>query len=165
MPETIFIGLGSNLNQPAENIRAAFGALSELEGMHSPLISPLYKTPPFGVKDQPDFVNAVAQFQTTLDPLPILNSLLGIEKKMGRVRKEKWGPRLIDLDLLFYGRHVINEEGLTVPHPGIAEREFVLIPMRDVAPDWIHPLLSKSIWDLAAQLDGALSIDRIESDR
>ncbi|QPJ63028.1 MAG: 2-amino-4-hydroxy-6-hydroxymethyldihydropteridine diphosphokinase [Candidatus Nitronauta litoralis] len=165
MPETIFIGLGSNLKQPAHNLYTAFVALSKIEGMYSPLLSPLYKTSPFGVQDQPDFINAIAQFQTTLEPRTVLNALLDIEIKMGRVRKEKWGPRLIDLDLLFFGDQTIDEDGLKVPHPGIAERDFVLIPMMDIAPDWIHPTYAKSISELVTQLDGTSTINRIESDR
>ncbi len=165
MPETIFIGLGSNLDQPKQNLHTAFAALSELDGISSPLLSPLYQTPPYGVLDQPDFINAVAKFQTTLAPRIILNSLLSIEEKMGRVRKEKWGARLIDLDLLFYGDQVVEEDGLKIPHPGIPERDFVLVPLTDIAPEWQHPTLKKSIRALLSELGDTKSVVPIKSDR
>lgn len=165
MPEIIFIGLGSNLHQPEQNLRTAFTSLSESDGFSSPMLSSLYKTPPYGVLDQPEFINAVASFQTTLSSRAVLNSLLSLEEKMGRVRKERWGPRLIDLDLLFYGEQVIEEDGLKIPHPGIPERDFVLVPFMDIAPEWQHPTFNKSIRDLLSELGDTSSIVQIESDR
>lgn len=165
MPETIFIGLGSNLDQPAQNVRTAFAALSDIDGISSPQLSPLYQTPPYGVLNQPEFINAVAKFQTTLAPHIILNFLLSIEEKMGRVRKEKWGPRLIDLDLLFYGDQVLEEDGLKIPHPGIPERDFVLVPLMDIAPEWQHPTLNKNIRALLTALGDTSSVVQIKSNR
>ncbi len=164
MPETVIIGLGSNLSQPARNVQTAFATLCALDGVETPLLSHLYLTPPFGIQDQPEFVNAVAKLQTNMDPRAVLDALLLIEEKMGRVRKEKWGPRLIDLDLLFFGDQIIDEEGLEIPHPGIQERDFVLVPLLDIAPEWRHPILGKSIRDLASALPDTASVVKIESD-
>ncbi len=164
MPETIFIGLGSNLGEPAENLLRAFDSVSRLDGVERPLLSPLYKTPPYGIVDQPEFVNAAARFETTLPPRAVLNSLLTIEEQMGRIRKEKWGPRLIDLDLLFYGDRVIEEEKLTIPHPEIHKRDFVLVPLADIAPNWQHPVLGKKIHELLSDMKDISNMRQIESD-
>lgn len=107
-------------------------------------MSGFYRTQPVGYTEQDWFVNAAALLKTSLTPGELLKALLDIEQRMGRVRTIKWGPRIIDLDLLFYQDKVIDEEDLTTPHPFMSERRFVLIPLADVAPDWVHPLLNQT---------------------
>lgn len=164
MPETVYIGLGSNLGAPEDNLRAALERLAQVEGVERIDVSPFYRTAPFGIADQPEFVNAVARLSTTLEPRALLDTLLGIEKEMGRVRKQKWGPRLIDLDILLFGGRVIEEPGLTVPHPGIAERGFVLAPLADLAADLPHPILKQSVRQLYDALGTSTDTRRIESE-
>ena len=164
MPETVYIGLGSNLGAPEDNLRAALERLAQVEGVERIDVSPFYRTAPFGITDQPEFVNAVARLSTTLEPRALLDTLLEIEKEMGRVRKQKWGPRLIDLDILLFGGRVIEEPGLTVPHPGIAERGFVLAPLADLAADLPHPILKQSVRQLYDALGTSTDTRRIESE-
>ncbi len=165
MPETVYIGLGSNLGVPEDNLRLALGHLGDLAGVENVTPSCFYKTPPFGITDQPEFVNAVARADTTLLPQQLLTALLLIEHEMGRVRTEKWGPRIIDLDILLFGNRVMDEPGLTIPHPGIPDREFVLAPMVDLAPDCLHPTRNATMRELLNQLGGATTARPIESER
>ena len=131
-----YIGVGSNLSDPAAQVRQACEALAQLAECRLVAVSALYLNPPLGPQDQPDYVNAAAGLLTTLRPTALLDSLKEIERSQGRARKagDRWGPRIIDLDLLVYGNAVVQEPGLTVPHPGISERNFVLFPLLDIAP-------------------------------
>lgn len=131
---TAYVGLGSNLGDSRQQVLDAFVALDGLP--HTRLLqrSRLYRTPPWGRLDQPAYVNAAAALETTLEPAVLLDALLGIERAAGRVRAERWGPRTLDLDLLLYGDDVIDVAGLTVPHPHLSERAFVLLPLADIAP-------------------------------
>ena len=113
--------------------------MRSLDGVEVVKISPFYRTRPQGRTDQNWFLNAAVLIETRFEALKLLEKLLDIEQEMGRVRKDKWGPRMIDLDILFYSREVINTENLKVPHPYLAERRFVLMPLLDIAPDWVHP--------------------------
>jgi len=113
---------------------SALGKLAELPTMEIGRVSSLYETAPVGVTDQPNFLNLVAAVQTGLGPLALLEALLHIENQMGRVRTERWGPRVIDLDLLLYGGERVSLPGLTVPHPRLRERAFVLVPLAEIAP-------------------------------
>lgn len=133
-PRSAYVGLGSNLDDPAAQVRTALAALERLPGTRRVAASRLYSNPPMGPQDQPDYVNAVAALETTLDADALLEALQGIEREQGRVRGERWGPRRIDLDLLVYGDTRIARPGLSVPHPGIAERAFVLLPLAEIAP-------------------------------
>ncbi|RQW82408.1 MAG: 2-amino-4-hydroxy-6-hydroxymethyldihydropteridine diphosphokinase [Methylococcus sp.] len=131
-----YIGLGGNLDQPAARIRRARVALSVLPNTREAAFSSLYRSAPMGPSDQPDYVNAVMALDTGLEPLALLDHLQAIENAEGRVRMgERWGPRTLDLDLLLYGEDVIQHERLTVPHPGLHQREFVLYPLFEIAPD------------------------------
>jgi len=131
-----FIGLGSNLSDPCRQLQSALRALDALAGTRLLRHSSLYRSAPWGEREQPDFVNAVAMLETTLTPRELLDALLGIERLAGRVRDgTRWGPRVLDLDILLYGDRVLNESGLHVPHPHLAERAFVLLPLAEVAPD------------------------------
>jgi 2-amino-4-hydroxy-6-hydroxymethyldihydropteridine diphosphokinase len=135
-----YIGLGGNLDQPAARIRRARAALSVLPNTREAAFSRLYRSAPMGPSDQPDYVNAVMALDTELEPLALLDHLQAIENVEGRVRLgERWGPRTLDLDLLLYGDHVIQHERLTVPHPGLHQREFVLYPLFEIAPELTIP--------------------------
>ncbi len=130
-----FIGLGSNLDDPPRQLGLALDRIAELPGTRLVATSGLWRTPPWGVIEQPAFVNAVAGIDTGLAPRALLDALLAIERALGRVRDgERWGPRRIDLDLLVYGDQRVDEEGLVVPHPRLRERAFVLVPLAEVAP-------------------------------
>ena len=131
-----YIGVGSNLQDPAHQVRTALALLAELADSRVVSCSPLYRNPPMGPADQPDYVNAVAGMLTRQAPEVLLQSLQALEQRMGRVRKagDRWGPRIIDLDLLVYGRLQHSVPGLNLPHPGIFERNFVLLPLCDIAP-------------------------------
>ncbi len=139
-----YIGLGSNLDGPGRQIETAFELLDAIPRTRLIARSSLYRSAPFGGVEQPDFVNAAAALLTQLDAQVLLAELQKIERKRGRERGGvRWGPRVLDLDLLVYSHHIIAEPGLTVPHPGIAERNFVLLPLRDLAPDLEVPGLGR----------------------
>lgn len=130
-----FIGIGSNLSDPRAQVLKAIDALSSINGARTIRVSSLYQSAPFGSVDQPDFINAVAELACELDVRSLFRELQSIEAAHGRVRAERWGPRVIDLDLLVFGAAVVNDEDLIVPHPGIADRNFVLLPLQEIAPD------------------------------
>jgi len=129
-----YVGLGSNLDSPRERVLEAVELMKALAATRLVLRSHLYLTRPLGPQDQPDFVNAAVGLLTQLTARDLLAGLLGIERSMGRNRQERWGPRVIDLDLLWLVDAVIDEPGLTVPHPGVSTRNFVLYPLADIAP-------------------------------
>lgn len=133
----VYIGLGSNLNNPAQQINRALEALSKLPKSQLQKTSRFYSNPPMGPQDQPDFINAVAALDTELEPLELLECLQKIEQQQGRERNmvQRWGPRTLDLDILLYGNIGLKTENLTIPHPGLNYRDFVLIPLREIAPD------------------------------
>jgi len=135
-----YIGLGSNLADPRGQIEAALGELAGLPRTHLLRRSRLYRSLPWGKLDQPEFVNAAAALETQLSPRELLDSLLAIERRAGRQRDAtRWGPRVLDLDLLAYDNEVIEESGLRVPHPHLHERAFVLLPLAEIAPDLVVP--------------------------
>jgi 2-amino-4-hydroxy-6-hydroxymethyldihydropteridine diphosphokinase len=139
-----YIGVGSNLQDPRSQVLAAFGRLAQIPDSRLMLTSPLYASRPFGPVAQPDFVNAVAGLLTPLDPETLLERLRAVESAMGRPeRHERWGPRVIDLDLLALGQERRSGAKLTLPHPGIVERNFVLYPLTDIAPDLDLPGLGR----------------------
>ena len=139
-----YIGIGSNLQGPGRQVKAAADLLGEQEGLRVEATSSLYRSTAFGGIEQPDFVNAVAAVLTTLTPLELLAQLKAIENRQGRDGDEvRWGPRVIDLDLLVYSGQTIDEPTLTVPHPGIGERNFVLLPLGEIAPDLVVPGLGR----------------------
>lgn len=139
MPVTAYIALGSNLENPEAQIEAAFDALATIAGSRLVKRSSLYRTAPVGYADQPDFINAAGAFETTLAPRALLDALLGLEAARGRARTFVNAPRTLDLDVLLYGDRQIAENGLTVPHPRMHERAFVLVPLAEIAPDCVVP--------------------------
>ncbi|NND55288.1 MAG: 2-amino-4-hydroxy-6-hydroxymethyldihydropteridine diphosphokinase [Gammaproteobacteria bacterium] len=136
-----YLGVGSNLSEPAAQVRRAIAALDGLPRTRLVASSPSYGNPPMGPQDQPDYVNAVAGVLTQLEPVELLQEILALEAQLGRVRtpEGRWGPRIIDLDLLVHGSRVEKTDTLTLPHPGISERNFVLFPLRDIAPTLVVP--------------------------
>jgi 2-amino-4-hydroxy-6-hydroxymethyldihydropteridine diphosphokinase len=132
--KTAFVGIGSNLGDREENLRRAVELLSEDEGIDVTAVSVIRETAPVGPVEQGPFLNGAVQIETALGPRELLECLLDVEVRLGRVRDERWGPRTIDLDLLLYGDEVVDEPGLTVPHPRLHERRFALEPLADLAP-------------------------------
>ena len=133
------IGLGSNLDNPRDQVVDALQELSETDGIRLLARSSLYLSEPLGPQDQPDFINAAAAIETTLEPLSLLEVLQAIEQRHGRKRERHWGPRTLDLDLLLYDDEQIRHPDLIVPHPAIAERSFVLLPLQEIAPGLVIP--------------------------
>jgi 2-amino-4-hydroxy-6-hydroxymethyldihydropteridine diphosphokinase len=129
-----YVGLGANLGDREGTIRAAVAALPGVLA-----VSSLRETEPVGVTDQPRFLNGVAALETELSARDLLDTLLAVERRLGRERRERWGPRTIDLDLLLFGQEAIDEPGLTVPHPRLHERRFALEPLAEIAPDALIP--------------------------
>jgi len=150
-----YVALGSNLDDPAVQVARAMDALGELPHTRLVLRSSLYRSRPFGPVEQPDFVNAVAGLLTSLEPAALLASLQDLETRLGRERPAvRWGPRRIDLDLLVQGSVRVAQPGLELPHPGIAERAFVLAPLAEIAPDLDVPGVGR-VGALLAQLDSS----------
>ena len=150
-----YVALGSNLDDPAVQVARAMDALGELPHTRLVLRSSLYRSRPFGPVEQPDFVNAVAGLLTTLEPARVLECLQETETRLGRERPVvRWGPRRIDLDLLAQGGTRIAQPELTLPHPGLAERAFVLVPLGEIAPDLVVPGVG-SVRDLLSRVDSS----------
>lgn len=142
-PTPAYVGIGSNLSGPEEQVERAIDALAEIPGSELEARSSLYRSAPFGPVDQPDFVNAVVRLVTKLDAPSLLHRLQKIENSQGRIRGKRWGPRVIDLDLLVFGDTIVDLDNLNVPHPGIAERNFVLLPLQEIAHDLVIPGLGR----------------------
>lgn len=142
-----YIALGSNLGDKEKNLRRALLLLTQ-QGVEVVRVSSFISTEPYGVTDQPQFLNAVACVRTSLAPLALLDVLLATELAMGRVRLRHWGERNIDLDLLLYEDVVLDTKRLRLPHPDMQNRDFVLLPLAEIAPELKHPTLQKTIWEL-----------------
>ena len=158
----VYLGIGSNLGNRAANLRMALRYLPPLARVEE--VSSLYETAPLGGEEQPPFYNAVCRISTGLGPEALLRHLKQIEFAIGRRPGPRWGPRPIDLDILLCGDQVLKQEGLVIPHPLLAERAFVLVPLAELAPDLRHPVLGKPVGELLSALDeAALSgVRRIE---
>jgi 2-amino-4-hydroxy-6-hydroxymethyldihydropteridine diphosphokinase len=151
---TAFIGFGGNIGDKVGACEEALRRLDATPGVRVAAVSDLFRSDPMGILDQDWFVNGVARLETELAPRDLLDCLIAIEACMGRVRRQKNGPRLIDLDLLLYGQEQLAEPNLTVPHPGILERHFVLVPLLQVLPDGRHPGTGESFAAALARLPG-----------
>ncbi len=161
-PSTIvFLSLGSNQGDRIGNLDKSI-ELIEYKCGKILNISSIYETAPWGNTDQDVFLNQVVEISTDLSPLELLDAVLQIEEKLGRVRLEHWGPRLIDIDILFYGNQVIDEQNLSVPHIQIQHRNFVLVPFNEIAPDWFHPKMNMTIQEILDQQKDGLEVRKLE---
>lgn len=154
----VYLSLGSNMGEKKENLEKALDYLSKLP--HTSIIkqSQFLDTEPFGYVEQDSFVNACVELKTLLTAREMLDSCLEIEEKMGRKRMIKWGPRNIDIDILFYDKEIYDEEDLVIPHPWIEERMFVLEPLSEIAPNYIHPILKKTIFMLKRGVENGIKM-------
>lgn len=157
-----FIGIGSNQGRPVDACRDAVLKLMETPEVRLLRCSSLYRTEPVGPHDQPWFINAVAEIRTPLPPRPLFDALKDIERRMGRTEGTKWGPRLIDLDLLLYGQEVVHESDLVIPHPELHRRRFVLVPLCELASYAIHPDFGVSARGLLERLDDPRLVERYD---
>lgn len=148
-----YIGIGSNLGNKLMNCNHAIEEINSINGCSVKNHSPWFRTSPVGMDTDEWFINGVAEVDTTLSPEELMNSLLEIEKGMGRVRGKKWEPRIIDLDILIYGDSIINEPDLIIPHPLMHKRRFVLMPLETIAPHIIHPVIGLSIREILNKLE------------
>ena len=144
----VFLGLGSNVGDRENQLKEAIRLLDEQSGIKVVKVSSFYETEPVGYVDQPDFLNLCVEIQTELSPKAVLERGLAIEQQLHRVRKERWGPRTLDIDILLYGDQIIEEQDLTIPHPRMTERAFVLIPLQEIAPNKVEPRTQTKIKDI-----------------
>jgi len=143
--ERVFLGLGSNLGEREENVREALNQIAALPGTCVVRTSALIETEPWGVENQPPFINAVTEIRTSLEPSELLEATKRIEAKMGREKTYRWGPRLVDIDVLVYGQRRVHTPRLNVPHPQLLERPFVVEPLAEIAPEVIEELRRAAI--------------------
>lgn len=148
-----FIAIGSNLGDRIANVRKAAALVAG--GVNARVLarSSLYETEPWGIREQPSFVNAVIKVETGLSPMELLTHTRSIEAAMGRQREQRYGPRTIDLDIIFYDGLVMDEKGLTIPHPRAHERAFVMVPLAEIDPEFVHPALKRKAAEIADGLD------------
>jgi len=148
----VYLGLGSNLGEREQNLATALARLQERLRLLT--VSSLYETAPWGITEQPPFLNAAIAVETELSPAELLAFIKGVEREMGRQPSGRWGPRLIDIDILLYGDLVLQTPDVVVPHPHLAERAFVLVPLAEIAPDVVHPVYQQTIQALLARVGG-----------
>lgn len=151
MSHNAYLALGTNLGDRTENLRIALVDLSPAVCVSAR--SPIYETPPWGYEDQPPFLNQVVKVETELSPLELLHYIKELEKEMGRQPSVRFGPRLIDIDILFYDKLMLDSPKLTIPHPRMQGRAFVLLPLSDIAPDLMHPVLHMTIGEMLNETD------------
>ena len=158
--QKVFLGLGSNIGDRKNHIRQTISKIEHCIGEIA-AHSSLYKTAAWGKTDQSYFINQVIEISTPLSPIDLLDQVLRVERQQGRIRKEKWGARSIDIDILFYGSEIIEMPRLLIPHPFIAERRFVLAPLHELAPDFLHPVFERTIRELLTNCDDPLAVEKL----
>ena len=149
----VFLGLGSNVGDKRKNIYSAIELLKNHENIELKDTSKLYSSPPYGFEEQESFINCVVEILTDLTPQELILHLKNMEKILGRKPTFRWGPRVIDIDILFYENEIIDEKNLKIPHPDIQNRAFVLVPLNEIASEFIHPVLKKTVYELMNELD------------
>jgi 2-amino-4-hydroxy-6-hydroxymethyldihydropteridine pyrophosphokinase len=152
---TAYIGLGSNIGDREYQLNRAVELIKQTDGVEVTALSSYYNTAPVGYEEQPDFLNAVVEIKTTLSPEELLQLCTKIEKELKRERIIHWGPRTIDLDILLFGNDIVDSNNLTIPHPRMHERRFVLEPLNEIAPNVLHPFLKKSVHEIFSELVNA----------
>ncbi|HQN68578.1 MAG TPA: 2-amino-4-hydroxy-6-hydroxymethyldihydropteridine diphosphokinase [Anaerolineaceae bacterium] len=153
--EDVFLGIGSNLGDREENLAQARDSIEAFVRIEA--VSPVYETNAWGFEDQPAFLNQVIHIKTSLTPQALLRRIKRIEKDLGRKKSFRWGPRLIDIDILFFADYIIESASLTIPHKELHKRAFVLVPLADIAPDFVHPVFNQTVSalrDTLADLEG-----------
>lgn len=161
MEEQVFLLLGTNEGNRLTNLQVVKDAIKKSVGMIVEE-SAIYQSAAWGKTDQPDFYNQVLMMQTTMSPEVLLLQLQQIEKELGRERKEKWGARIIDIDILYFGKTVLNTPDLLIPHPAIALRRFTLVPLVEIAPHFVHPVLKKTNLVLLQECVDVLAVKRVD---
>ncbi len=151
--------LGSNVGDRESNLSLAIEQIQNLGSISQ--TSSLFKTAPWGKLDQAYFINQALELKTSIEAIPLLDKLLEIEKTMGRIREEKWGPRLIDIDIIFFDDQIMETEKLHIPHPGMHLRNFVLEPVTEIAADWVHPVFKKSVETLLKESPDEAVVEKI----
>jgi 2-amino-4-hydroxy-6-hydroxymethyldihydropteridine diphosphokinase len=158
---TAILLIGGNLGNRTALLQQAVQLIEQQAGKVVKL-SGLYETAPWGNVQQPDYLNQALQISTPLDPLPLLHTLLNIEREIGRIRQQKWGARVIDIDIIFYNDAVIALPELKIPHPRMQNRQFVLVPLNEILPDWVHPVFQQTVHALLAACDDELPAKKLE---
>ncbi len=158
--QMVYLLIGGNIGDRKQHLAEARQLINEHAGTIIKASS-LYETAAWGIEDQPDFLNQALALQTTKGPLDLLDTLLDIERTMGRRRNEKYGPRTVDIDILFFGNKILDHPDLVIPHPRMAQRRFVLVPMNEIAPDLMHPIQQVSINKMLANCTDPLNVKKI----
>jgi len=158
---TAILLIGGNLGNRPLLLQQAVQLIEQQAGKVVKL-SGLYETAPWGNVQQPDYLNQALQISTPLPPLPLLHTLLNIEREIGRIRQQKWGARVIDIDIIFYNDEVISLPELKIPHPRMQNRQFVLVPLNEILPDWVHPIFQQTVHALLAACDDELPVKKLE---
>lgn len=156
----VFLGLGSNLGNRIDYIEKAINEIGSLKDTKIINKASFYETEPWGFKEQPDFINSAVEIETTLSAEELFAGVKGIEQKLKRQNKGRWQEREIDIDILFYGNEIVHTEKINIPHKEIEKRKFVLIPMNELAPDFIHPVFNETIGELLNKSSDSLVVNK-----